>query len=132
MPHPPLRFVFTTLISLSTCSQLTTMAEMIRIVRYITPRGRDYFGEWFDDQPTEVRARIQARLDRIEVGNFGDHRLLKGGIVELRLDFGPGYRVYFGRDAQMLVILLAAGTKRRQSRDIERARRHWQQYLEEK
>ena len=105
---------------------------MIRVVRYVTSDGQDHFGEWFADQPLEVRARIQARLDRIQVGNFGDHRVLRGGIAELRLDFGPGYRIYFGRVGQDLVLLLCAGTKRRQTRDIERARRLWQSYLQEK
>lgn len=105
---------------------------MIRVVRYVTPDGRDHFGEWFADQFRDVRARIQARLDRIQVGNFGDYRLLRGGIAELRLDFGPGYRIYFGRDGQDLVLLLCAGTKRRQTRDIERARKLWQSFLQEK
>ena len=105
---------------------------MARLVRYVTPEGRDYFGEWFDALSSEVRGRVQARLDRIEFDNYGDHRVLRGGIAELRLDFGPGYRVYFGRDAEDLVVLLAAGAKQRQSRDIERARRLWQQYLQER
>ena len=104
---------------------------MIRVVHYVTQEGRNPFGEWFQDQDREVRSRIQARLDRIEVGNFGNRRALGGGVSELRFDFGPGYRVYYGRDGDTLVILLAAGTKTRQARDIERARFLWRRYLQE-
>ena len=114
------------------CSQKATIIAAIRVSHYVTPDGRDYFGDRLADQNREVRGRIQARLDRIIVGNFGDHRNLQGGIAELRLDFGPGYRVYYGRDGDDLVLLLAAGTKVRQTRDIEGARTLWRQYIQEK
>ena len=68
----------------------------------------------------------------IELGNFGDHRNLGGGVFELRIDFGPGYRVYYGRNGNDLVVLLAGGTKTRQSRDIERAKVLWSAYIQEK
>ncbi len=98
----------------------------------MTRDGRNHFGTWFREQDREVRSRVQARFDRIEVGNFGDHRAVGGGVSELRLDFGPGYRVYYGRDGNDLVLLLAAGTKARQSRDIELARTLWDAYNQEK
>jgi putative addiction module killer protein len=111
---------------------LATIGDVVRVVRYVTEDGRDPFGQWFGGLTFSTRARIQARLDRIELGNFGDHRNLAGGISEFRIDFGPGYRIYFGRDGEDLVLLLAAGTKARQSRDIQRARALWRQYLQEK
>lgn len=105
---------------------------MIRFVHYLTPDGRDHFGEWLQAQHRDVRSRVQTRLDRIELGNFGDHRNLGEGVSELRIDFGPGYRVYYGRDGDDLVVLLAGGTKRRQTRDIERAKVLWSAYIQEK
>ena len=68
---------------------------------------------------------------RIKVGNFGDHKGLGKGVSELRIDFGPGYRVYYGRDGDSLVILLAGGTKKRQARDIEKAQALWNEYKQE-
>lgn len=94
--------------------------------------GRDRFGEWLDALTPQVRARVTARVDRVLIGNFGDHKRLGRGVSELRIDFGPGYRVYYGRDGDDLVILLAGGTKRRQDRDIEKAQALWSEYKQEK
>jgi putative addiction module killer protein len=63
------------------------------------------------------------------LGNFGDSKSVGGGVEELRIDFGPGYRVYFGRDGQSVVILLGGGSKQTQSKDIQRARALWEDYL---
>ena len=71
------------------------------------------------------------RIDRLELGNFGDWRSVGEGVSELRVDFGPGYRVYYGRDGAELVILLGGGTKKRQARDIELARKFWETYKQE-
>jgi putative addiction module killer protein len=68
------------------------------------------------------------RLERVEMGNLGDHRGVGEGVFELRIDLGPGYRVYFGEDGERLVILLIAGTKRTQRRDIEAAKQFWRNY----
>ena len=105
---------------------------MIRVVHYVTSNGKDHFGEWLQSQNSQVRARIQTRIDRIELGNFGDRKGVGEGVSELRIDFGPGYRVYYGRDGETLVILLARGTKKRQARDIERAQMLWNEYKREK
>ena len=105
---------------------------MIRIVRYIGSDGSDQFGSWLEKQTSEVRARVQTRLDRVELGNFGDHRAVGSGVFELRIHHGPGYRVYYGRDGDALVILLAGGTKQRQQRDIARAVDDWNAYRREK
>lgn len=65
---------------------------------YLTESGSNPFREWLSGLDTRVRARVQARLMRFEEGNFGDHKFLESGVWEARLDFGPGYRVYFGRE----------------------------------
>ena len=108
------------------------MHEMIEVIHYVTEDGKDIFREWLLKQNDDVIARIQQRIDRICQGNFGDHKGLGSGISELRIDCGPGYRVYYGRDGQDIVILLAGGTKKRQDRDIERARSCWEDYAREK
>ena len=105
---------------------------MVKIVHYVSHEGKDYFDQWFRVQDLQARSRVQVRLNRVRLGNFGDHKSVGGGVSELRIDFGPRYRVYFGRDGEDLVILLGGGTKRRQTADIERAQALWQQYREEK
>ena len=101
-------------------------------IRDVARDGRDHFGVWLQAQTAQNRARVQARIDRIKVGNFGDHKGLGKGVSELRIDFGPGYRVYYGRDGDSLVILLAGGTKKRQARDIEKAQALWNEYKQER
>lgn len=105
---------------------------MIKVVHYVAEDGTDYFGEWLQCQSSEVRARIQTRIDRVELGNFGDHKRVGRGVSELRIDFGPGYRVYYSSDGEELVILLAGGTKKRQARDIATAQAWWRAYQQEK
>lgn len=114
------------------CSLMATIKAMLRVVQYVTLGGQNPFDRWFRRQSAQVRARIQARIDRIEFGNFGDHRRVGEGVSELRLDFGPGYRVYYGRDRDVLVILLGGGTKARQPADIRNAQALWKQYTQEK
>lgn len=105
---------------------------MVRVAHYVTEDGRDYFDEWLRCQDTETRARVQTRIDRIELGNFGDHKGVGEGVFELRLDFGPGYRVYYGLDSETLVLLLVGGTKKRQAHIIKMAQTYWKTYKEEK
>ena len=105
---------------------------MIRIVRYVTADGTDPFDAWLRRQSAEIRARIQTRLDRVELGNFGNHHGVGQGVFELRIDRGPGYRVYYGRDGGDLVVLLAGGTKKRQTHDVETAHALWKAYRQEK
>ena len=73
-----------------------------------------------------------ARLNRIRLGNFGDCKSVGSGVEELRIDFGPGYRVYYGRDGVLVVILLCGGSKRAQDRDILKAKGYWGKYLDAK
>lgn len=76
-----------------------------------------------------MRARIQARILRFELGNLGDHKSVGAGIWEARLPFGPGYRIYFGKDRDAVVLLLVGGTKSSQQRDVNRAQAWWRDYL---
>ena len=105
---------------------------MITVVHYIGADGADYFDQWLREQSPDTRGRIQTRIDRIELGNLGDHKSVGQGVFELRIHYGPGYRVYLGRDGEALVILLGGGTKKRQSRDIETAQSRWDAYQQEK
>jgi putative addiction module killer protein len=96
---------------------------------YLTETGRNPFREWLHSlRDLEARARIRVRLNRVRLGNLGDCRPVGEGVSELRLDFGPGYRVYFGQDGDVLVILLCGGDKRTQTRDIATAKQYWQTY----
>ena len=82
----------------------------------------DVFGHWYDGlRDRQGRARIAARLRRVELGNFGDVKPVGSGVSELRIDYGPGYRVYLTQRGLEVVILLAGGDKRTQSKDIEAA-----------
>ena len=98
------------------------------ILIYETEDGRAPFSEWMERQSKQVYGTIMTRLERVEMGNFGDHRSVGDGVLELRIDVGPGYRVYFGKDGERLVILLIAGTKKTQRRDIETAKQFWREY----
>ena len=103
------------------------------IRRYRTAAGVEPFTQWLSELPDrQARARILARLERIEVGNFGDAKFLRDGVSELRIDWGPGYRVYFGRDGRKLIVLVCGGDKRRQGADIKKAVELWQEYEERK
>ena len=103
------------------------MAFEIR--RYRTATGDEPFTRWLVDlADRQAKARILVRLERLEVGNFGDSRFLRDGVNELRIDSGPGYRVYFGRDGNTVIVLLCGGDKRKQDTDIEKAVALWQEY----
>ena len=78
-----------------------------------------------------TRARVQTRVLRFELGNLGDHKDVGGGVWEARLDFGPGYRLHFGRDGREVVLLLTGGDKKSQRRDIRQAKKFWTKYMKE-
>jgi putative addiction module killer protein len=87
-------------------------------------RQTERFARWFESLADgQARRRIQARIDRLEAGNLGDVRAVGGGVSELRIDYGPGYRVYLVQRGRTLVILLAGGDKRTQQRDIATAQK---------
>ncbi len=96
-----------------------------QIKEYITGAGSCPFRDWLETLAKSIKARIQARVFRFEAGNFGDCKPVGSGVYEARLDFGPGYRVYFGIATRRLVILLIGGEKKRQNRDISKAKEYW-------
>ena len=101
------------------------------IETYRTQNGREPFTEWFSAiQDTSTQTRIRARLDRLEKGNFGDCASVGAGVFELRLHFGPGYRIYFGEMDKTIVLLLCGGDKSTQARDIQRAKTYWLEHKE--
>lgn len=106
------------------------MAQTIR--EYLTADGKSPFREWLDSLTVAVRARVQARVLRFESGNLGDHKTVGSGVLEARVMFGPGYRIYFGKDGNTIIVLLAGGDKGSQAKDISRAQGFWGDYLEAK
>jgi putative addiction module killer protein len=98
---------------------------------YITKTGKDVVDDWISglaDDRTE--ARIFARIERLSSGNLGDHKSLGGGLFELRIDAGPGYRIYCAMIGRACVLPLCGGDKRKESSDIQRAREYFKDYLE--
>jgi putative addiction module killer protein len=96
---------------------------------YQTSAGEQPFTEWLRQlNDRQARTRIEARLARVTVGNFGDVEPVGEGVMELRIDWGPGYRVYFARVGQVIVLLLCGGDKRTQQRDINRAKAYLEDY----
>jgi putative addiction module killer protein len=107
--------------------------ESVEIRHYLTTSGKDPYQRWLD-QLKDLRGRvaIQRRIDRVANGNFGDHEFCQDGVWELRIHFGPGYRVYYGREGETVVVLLCGGSKRAQSADIKEAVRYWLDYQRRK
>jgi putative addiction module killer protein len=102
--------------TLTICSHKATLSLVIEV------RKTADFADWLDQlQDARAKARILIRLRRLGLGNIGDWKPVRDGISELRLDYGPGYRIYFTRRGKTVIILLAGGTKKSQSRDIRRA-----------
>ena len=99
---------------------------------YVALGGRQPFAEWFADLEPVTRAKMTRAIARLEQGNATNVKSVGEGVFELRVDFGPGYRVYFGNDGPDLVILLMGGTKKRQQRDIDAAHISWQDYKQRK
>ena len=96
-----------------------------------TSNGREPFTEWFESiQDTKTQTRIEARLNSIKYGNFGDCQSVGDGVFELRLHFGAGYRIYFGAVDNAIVLLLCGGDKSSQATDIVRAKAYWLEYKE--
>ena len=108
------------------------MRVTIELREYIDEQGHCPYREWVSKLDSGVRARIDKSVLRMGNGNLSGVKPEGGGVSALRLDFGPGYRIYFGQDGECLVILLAGGTKRRQDEDIRLARSLWAEYKKRK
>lgn len=106
--------------------------RMIRIVEYLDQRGVSPFERWFDKIDARAAAKVTIALTRMGQGNFSNVKTVGAGVLEYRIDYGPGYRIYVGRDGDELVILLIGGTKVRQQNDIEAAHRFWLDYKSRK
>jgi len=99
----------------------------MKIITYTSSTGKSPFYTWQKKLDSPTRAIIRTRLDRISLGNFGDSKIVKGGegIWELRIDVGPGYRIYFGKKGTTIIVLLVGGAKKTQERDIAKAKQYW-------
>jgi putative addiction module killer protein len=105
------------------------MDDQWEVREYLSQDGKSPFSTWLHKlRDPRARARIRVRLDRIRLGNLGDHKSLGDGVYELRVPFGPGYRVYFGREEHRVILLLCGGDKSSQRKDIETAKGYWADY----
>ena len=105
---------------------------MFQIVNYVSPDGKDIYGDWIKHlRDTRSQIAIIRRIERLRQGNFGDHKSCGNGVWELRIDLGPGYRVYYGLAGEQVVLLLCGGDKATQNRDIDRAAEFWKAFRKE-
>jgi len=105
---------------------------MFEVREYLDRRGRSPFGMWFNQLDKTVAAKVTVGLSRVALGNFSNVKSVSGGVFEFKIDYGPGFRIYFGRDGKAVVILLGGGSKKRQSKDIQDAILRWNDYRERK
>ena len=105
---------------------------MPEVREYIDDLGRSPFTRWFRTLNVQAAAKVATALERISDGNFSNVKPVGSGVLEYKIDFGPGYRIYFGRRGESLVILLAGGTKQRQQQDIRQAIANWANYRTKK
>lgn len=101
---------------------------MLTLLEYLDQDGDSPFGVWFDSLDAQVAARVAIMQTRLSLGNFSNVKGVGSGVFEVRLDFGPGYRIYFGKDGDTIMILLGGGTKKRQQDDIKAAQDRWRDY----
>jgi len=105
---------------------------MVEVREYLDRGGRSPFAAWTDRLNQQAAAKVAAALARIQQGNFSSAKGVGAGVYEYRIDFGPGYRIYFGKDGDWMVILVGGGTKKRQQQDIHTALARWQDYKQRK
>jgi len=105
---------------------------VLDVREYVDAAGRSPFTKWLRALNVQAAAKVATALERISDGNFSNVKPAGSGVLEYKIDFGPGYRIYFGRDGDRLVILLAGGTKKRQREDIQRAQVNWADYRKRK
>ena len=105
---------------------------MLEVREYLDRGGHSPYAAWSDRLNREAAAKVAAALARIQQGNLSNAKGVGAGVYEYRIDFGPGYRIYFGKDGDRLVILVGGGTKKRQQEDIATALARWQDYKQRK
>ena len=99
------------------------------IRNYLTEDERSPFEEWFYNlKDRKARQKIKIRLERLQLGNLGDYKSVGQGVFELRVNYGPGYRIYFGQVGLTIILLLCGGDKNTQSQDIRQAKQYWKDY----
>ena len=105
---------------------------MIEVREYLDAEGNSPYAKWFDRLNATAAAKVATATHRMGQGNFSNVKGVGAGVYEYRIDFGPGYRIYFGKAGDSLVILLAGGTKKRQNLDVTTAKAHWRDYKRRK
>ena len=105
---------------------------MTEVGEYLDAEGTSPYAKWFDRLNVTAAIKVATAVHRMEQGNFSNVKGVGAGVYEYRIDFGPGYRIYFGKDGDRLVILLAGGAKKRQDADIAAAKEHWRDYKRRK
>ena len=105
---------------------------MIEAREYLDAEGGSPYAKWFDRLNVAAAVKVATAIRRMEQGSLSNVKGIGAGVYEYRIDFGPGYRIYFGNDGDRLVILLAGGTKKRQDANISAAKGHWRDYKRRK
>ena len=108
------------------------ITNSLEVIIYSDKSGKRPFLKWLDSLDMSIRKRVEYRVLRLSLGNYGDFKFLSNNIYELRLDFGPGYRIYFGKDGSRIVVLISGGDKKTQKKDIEGAKEYWLDDMENK
>lgn len=108
------------------------MAVSVQILEYLDSRSRSPFAAWFNGLNAPAAAKVTTALFQLSVANWSGVKGVGGGVFERKIDFGPGYRIYFNKDGETLVILLGGSTKQHQQHAIEAARERWTDYRRRK
>jgi putative addiction module killer protein len=106
--------------------------HMVDVRECLDRSGRSPYADWFDKLSAPAAAKVAIAITRMEQGNYSNVKSVGSGVHECRIDFGPGYRVYFGKDGEHLILLLGGGTKKRQQNDINNAIAAWRDYKNRK
>ena len=105
---------------------------LLAIKEYITIDGKSPFGRWFESLNAQAAAKVTVGIARMEQGNFSNSKSIGSGVWEAKIDFGPGYRIYYAKEEDRIILLLAGGSKKQQQVDIENAKHSWNEYKKRK